>query len=593
MKKEYYTNIILGVFFIFLLFSVPYLFPPTKIGLSSSYDYGFNNKVGVLLFALFSVFFICKSFLKNRKIDSIITINRKETVCSKKIFLLIQIVTSISLFVVLIFARKFYGFLEDGYFIPHLFNLKSGMMVFEDFGFAYGPIMLYIPYCIYKAIPFLTIQDAYYLTVLLSNIAGLFFLREILNFLSLDSKLKNIIFVLIAIIGFPFHLGLNYTLFRFLMPFYSFILIISSQKGDKRKFITAICVFFLSLINLCYSPELGIVFVVVIIINSFINFIFSKKHEYVIYVMIGILCIIGVYLLFPKMALMILSFTGGSLNWPFIVSLLLISFFISVFIVSDKIGIQLRSIKDNLDILSIELLAFGFIPAALGRCDPGHVFYNGYIIFILAISYVQIRCYKKYFHIFLFIAYLSFLPYTLLTTTIGYGGVLAKYSMSSAFLEPLVIKGIGLFKKQEKYQRMLARKKEYNKLIEQAVKYEKIVCPYSVPNDYYIPLLEKDLIEPLYYLNLDCIGSETAFYINLEELKKRNAMYLLLPRNYKSKSLQNTSKKVINILFSTYYPNKIKRNGNELFKIFEDFIDQKYTYYDDFGEQYIIVKRKY
>ena len=165
--------------------------------------------------------------------------------------------------------------------------------------------------------------------------------------------------------------------------------------------------------------------------------------------------------------------------------------------------------------------------------------------------------------------------------------------MSSAFLEPLVIKGIGLFKKQEKYQRMLARKKEYNKLIEQAVKYEKIVCPYSVPNDYYIPLLEKDLIEPLYYLNLDFIGSETAFYINLEELKKRNAMYLLLPRNYKSKSLQNTSKKVINILFSTYYPNKIKRNGNELFKIFEDFIDQKYTYYDDFGEQYIIVKRKY
>ena len=44
--------IILAIVFIVSFFTVPYLFPPKEMVESMSYDYGFNNQVGVLLVGL-------------------------------------------------------------------------------------------------------------------------------------------------------------------------------------------------------------------------------------------------------------------------------------------------------------------------------------------------------------------------------------------------------------------------------------------------------------------------------------------------------------------------------------------------------------
>ena len=68
INKRSLLNAVLALLFITAFFTVPFFFPTEEIVLSDSYDYGFNNKAGVLLVWAGVALFILMG-LKNRAKD--------------------------------------------------------------------------------------------------------------------------------------------------------------------------------------------------------------------------------------------------------------------------------------------------------------------------------------------------------------------------------------------------------------------------------------------------------------------------------------------------------------------------------------------
>jgi hypothetical protein len=131
------------------VFTIPYLFPPNQISISASYDYGFNNRVGIIMLALASLLILVFSFLwvNPNKIEIDFFNDLTKRVTLNKTFFIGVVFTIIGCGVLrYILGKDSYGIGESGYFIPRIHDITSGKTIYKDFDFIPGPIFLYFPY---------------------------------------------------------------------------------------------------------------------------------------------------------------------------------------------------------------------------------------------------------------------------------------------------------------------------------------------------------------------------------------------------------------------------------------------------------------
>jgi hypothetical protein len=599
MTKKYITIAAILFIFVFLMciFTVPYLFPSNQIAISASYDYGFNNRVGMLLLALFSLIVIFVSFFYSEKgkLHVDIFVDNFPGIVLNKVFLSVVGFTFIGCSILwIILGRESYGITESGYFIPRIYDISWGRVVYRDFDFAYGPLLLYIPYFIYRLFSFLgiTISDGYIITLMINQILGLYFLFYVLTFFNLSGKEKDRIFIIIAIISFPASVGLNYTLFRFIFPFFCLVFLQRIERNTKINpviyvFLSAV----LSMIILLISPELGLSFYFTIFVYIFIMAFLTKRKYY--FLQIGVLAsslVLLVYL-WPNMFKQITGFLSGGLNWPFVPSLFLLFFFLAVFVVSAGIGIQLKNIKTYLFSLSFVLLAFSLIPGALGRCDPGHVFFNGLFIFILAYSCLHKYLKQKFFKIIgaiFIISLFSFYPYMVKEYIPAYLGSMGKY-LEKVDTVPSWIISMGNFLGIDVNEQLRKRElRSINSLEKEFADIDNITMLFADRN-YYIPLNALKKYVPLFYLNPNNVGSKYAVDRHLKEIEEKRPQYLLLPEKWNEVNYPSDYG-IINILFCTYYPLVPKKNGNSLYDPFVNYVFSEYGYVKNIAN-YMLYKK--
>ncbi|MDR2410631.1 MAG: hypothetical protein LBE13_21315 [Bacteroidales bacterium] len=594
-------HLVIGIVFIFIslicLFALPYLVPSNQVAISASYDYGFNNSAGMLLLALFSVIIIVVLLFYNKKnrLNVYIFVDNFQEVVLNKIFLITASLTVMGCGILwVILGRDSYGIIESGYFIPHIYDISWGKAIYRDFNFAYGPLLLYIPYFIYKLFSFLgiSISDGYIIALMVNQLLGLYFLFYVLTFFNFSGKEKDRIFILIAVLSFPFSTGLNYTLFRFISPFFCFILLRQIERDVRvNQFLYLFLSSVLPMIILLISPELGLSFYFTFFVYMFITAVITKRKYYFLQIGVLFFSLILLAYLLPDMFKQITGFLSGGLNWPFVPSLLLMFFFIVVFVVSAGVGVCIGNVKANLFSLSFVLLAFSLIPGALGRCDPGHVFFYGLFIFIIAYSYLRIYLKQKLFKIigFVFIISLfSIYPYMIKMYIPLYIRSMGKYlEKIDAF--PSWVVSIGNFLDIDVNEKLKKRKLRSADALEKEFKnIDNITMPF-VTGDYYILLNNLKKYVPLFYLSPGYVGSKYAVDRHLKEIQEKEPDYLLLPDKWNEISYPGDYG-IINILFCTYYPLVPKKNGNTLYDPFIDYVFSEYSYVKNITD-YMLYKK--
>ena len=527
----------------FCLFTLPYFFLSSDIVTSMSYDYGFNNKVGVLLTGISILLFVFFGLLNEAQ--EIRLFGQEENGVAWKLFVIgCLVVAFYALFMGIISGyRLAFNGGESSYFLPHIFDLVNGRVAYIDFLFFYGPLMIYFPYWVYVITFGSSVLWAYLFSVSLFHILGLYMFYELLNAMNFDCKTKKWIFCFVYICFFPIALGMNYEMLRFILPFWCFYKL--HQNTSKWRML-----FFPLSVILCMaiSPEIGLVYLIALLIYCFLRFYALRDSAYISLATLSLILTICFMVIYQPMFSMLFSFSSGLLNFPFIPSWHLFLFFACVMLVAFILGCKLCNLSKNHFDITIIMMAFGLIPACLGRCDPGHVIYNGLFIFLISILWAIHKkdgCKKILLPLGFFSALLLH-SYAFLDIIVKY--VFEKDSTSvSEFTIPSFLPHD-----------------------------QKMAMPFNFNKQLIQTLEEESLLESLYIKRMDLSGDRKNVNITIDELKLKNPRYLLLYDGWEKIIMPNNYSLVAKYLFLTYYPIIPRRNGNLVFKPLVDYIKQNY-----------------
>ncbi len=208
------------------IFYLPQLVPVAP-SISDSYFVGYNNRAGVLLLLIFLIlggYF--SRFIEFRAHD----VSFSERVAKERGLVLggsVQCRLGI---------RIFLGAWATGFRGVGLFNrpckvVHCGGAPYKDFEYAYGAIFLYGPRAL--MLLHLSAEDSYYIFWLITLIAGVWMLAEVINLLDYPGARKSEAFSLLCLSALPAVVGagVNYTLFRFLPAAYLGLIV---QRADRR-----------------------------------------------------------------------------------------------------------------------------------------------------------------------------------------------------------------------------------------------------------------------------------------------------------------------------------------------------------------------
>ena len=579
-------------------FVVPYFFPPT-ISVSASYDYGFNNKIGIIIIVVTSFIVSCISFKQAPSLkDNFFCVERRYDEGFKKVFLWLQIFEVLFCFVIWFCIGHTYGVSESGFFLPKLNDLFHGRKLYTEIDFPYGALLLYIPMVFYYIMPFLGLQGSYFLSFTAVNCLGFYLLYKILEKVNLDEKTK--IWLLISIFfiaGRPISAGMNYTLFRFLPPFY-FLYKINSNIDKNSILKNIFWLIISSCVVLNISPDIGIIYGITLFLSYSVFALFNVR-QYMLYAIISLLILISMLWLgfIIGMFTEVKAFLSGSMNWPFVFSFPMLFFLIQIFILAYHVGIQLRDIQNNFTLLSLELMACGMIVCALGRCDPGHLFWNGIFLTII-FAYYGIKYISKKYVIFSILLFpmLTF-PYSIIQIGKIYSYALMTHPVIANVFQTQTGKNL-IFSMAKiagvNEEKVRNRIQNPNWLIADELQNIKdVALPLSmISSNLYAYLVNSGKIHYLPYMDTSFYGSKSVIDRQLQCLIDEKPKYLIVFKEWEKSAKNVNYKEQIKSLFMAPYNFKVVNNGNLLYKDTVKYIQQNYDVIADINSVYSILRRK-
>lgn len=265
--------------------------------------------------------------------------------------------------------------------------LALGKVPYRDFFYNYGPATLYLPYGLSAATGGdLSFETAYLVAMVAFTAIGFWGLFLLVRTLALPTPQRAIALGLSLAAWAMINMGLQYTPLRFFVVPGSIVLLdaaLNRRYGIKATWypfaIPLISAATAAFACLVISPEMGIAGSLGVIAFGVPRWMAGKRGESIA-IWLGCLAVNGAMLLFfPAYLLSVVAFASGGANFPIYPNLHnLVLVGISVCIFPRLIAAALRNPSDRRACLSIALAVGGgmMLPAALGRCDPGHVFIN-------------------------------------------------------------------------------------------------------------------------------------------------------------------------------------------------------------------------
>jgi hypothetical protein len=394
------VEVILWISAIYILFVLPWKIGGLKAIKGESYAFGFNNRLGIIYFGICVLMLSAYKTLIDRKKNSktsLLWINSSHKLFpSLKDDLTGYIILIIYSGIAFIFTIWWNAHLvipywggELQYFLGRVDLIALGWMPYRDFQFNYGPALLYIPYWIsHFSFGLIGLEDAYALCVAACTALGFISVYIYLQKLALPEEKRPIILLLGLSMWGGVTMGLNYTPLRFgIVPCMLIIFDYYTNKSNKRNFFYDLSIaFIVSGVCLMISPEMGIASAVGLTTYGII-YSHSKSRRYIYSIISGIiLSMLLMQLMFNGYLSAVASFSTGLYNFPIYPNAHnILLCFSTLIIIPSLISGSINNFYNPVApiALSIACSAGVLLPSALGRCDPGHVIYNGYTLFLM------------------------------------------------------------------------------------------------------------------------------------------------------------------------------------------------------------------
>lgn len=341
------------------------------------------------------------------------------------------------------------------------------------------------------------------------------------------------------------------------------------------------------------SPEIGIAFSITLFVSFTVKALVHRNILQFAYGITSLLSSAIWFIVIPGMLDAFSSFASGGLNWPFIICYSLIFFFGTVFIFAFHIGRQLKDFKNNIDLMTIELMAAALIPAALGRCDPGHLLWDGLMLIIITAALLCRNVkHSRLFAVAVIIFILNLVPFVIRFIVIPNYSWAAKSAIKTVIQNNDAIKKIIFTDSGKAFVSSAAKifgiseDKVFSKLSGEQTEAPKILqdisdvsMPFGGGNALYIYLTDNNKYHYLPYKGTQ--GSYQAINQNLNALIQEKPKYILLYDNWDKSANASDPASFINILFMTYYSRSRIYNSNEILRATIDYIKEAYEYVDE------------
>jgi hypothetical protein len=361
--------LLFGVAALLVIATVPYFVPMQPV-VSDSYIFGYNNRAGAVLFLLFAA--VGAYWARPRKPPTADALPKP-----MPRYLMwggIGIVLTMC-FGMYELVGRLDGFAEGTYFIQRLHLLAAGRVPYREFEFAYGVALLYGPWWIARLLH-IGLTSAYFLFWTLCVGFGVFAMFESIRIAGDERQDRSGLFVLLFwLTSFGIlTTGPNYMALRFVLPIYFAVLIYCARHRETVRWRSSALTVVATCALLLLSPEMAVAFAVGSVIYFGINSLPVNKREVVC---LGALVCALVVVFVGANALGVLAtmraFSAGGNNFPIYVAPSIAIFFAAAlygfrYFVQ---GIQ-RSSREDVFLYWIAIAAV-LIPAALGRCDLGHI----------------------------------------------------------------------------------------------------------------------------------------------------------------------------------------------------------------------------
>lgn len=605
MIQNYSTQIfytLIALVCLLAIFFVPYAFPYTEpIAYSMSYDYGFNNRIALMLICA-SIFIWMIIGFKSGSQGVVFLINknnRETTWFYRKTFIFSVLLYVLLMSFILLFVGEGVGEIcESKYFLQYYYMLDHGKRGYVDFSFGYGPLMLYPPYWLHKITGF-SIPITYIIILCTYHVVGMLLTYDVINRFNLDEKEKSVFFLAIffSMLLYPLGGGLHYQLSRFALPSWLVIKIsdaycnndniLSNRFKNIRVFLIPISI----CLVLLMSCEIAIAFGFVCVLFLLSLLFFRREINLFISLILVFIVLIGTFFTFPELFAYTKAFSTGYFNFPFTFNILIIALISCVFIIAWNIGAMSKKILNNQQNIFFVLTSFSLLPACFGRCDPGHLLWNG--LFVLPLAYIVIRdrfYIKK--RLMVCACLLYFVPYFVLFKEFCQGVTIG-----------IIKNNIECFSNKSNYfpqkVRSLIDKIENTKLNPYPMDLSaisSIAMPFH-NFDLIIQLTKDDKIADLYFFE---IYSNNAINSRIKEMEAKQISYLLLPEGWNchptEMQMEESYHNILNGLLLAWYPFDIKYNGYKAIDPLISYINEHYVIdsygRDPFGSGYELWRRK-
>jgi hypothetical protein len=384
--------LILGAAGIFIL---PWHVPLTHPYFSTSYVYGFNNRVAQVSTAgcLFALFLLNLwrgrpgSPLVNDAIRGTLDLSNAERYDSR---LFASFVAASVLTAVILTAWYCYipcsRFGEMACFLSRMDLLIMGRVAYYQFPFAYGPAMIYPAYFLYKVLNgWLSVEQAYFVSLLVQWTLGFYLLYYCIRLL-FPARGRLLVFWLIAATLFNFSLGANYTTLRFLLPLSS-LLWVHSQMMRPSVGAGGICVaaFLGPFGSFLVSPEVGLAATLALVVY-FAALLRTSGRRHLWIALVSIFGMVAAVAPWSSRYIAILSRNPG--EFPVLPGPGMLLMLGAAFLVIPSVAAWAVRDEDIAGAAGFALCAeLGLlIVPAMSRCDTGHVYIYGIGIFLLGMA---------------------------------------------------------------------------------------------------------------------------------------------------------------------------------------------------------------
>jgi hypothetical protein len=384
-RRFFFAYVVCGLAVILYL---PYLFPVPP-SMSASYVFGYNNNAGIALLILLVT--IGSVWTNGLELKFAAPGNSKPV--SLKMLAASLLMACCACLAMYLFAGRLGGFSESNYEIDRIWLLSQGKIPYVDFSFAYGLFFLYGPILLQHLLP-INLVEAYYLFWTINFFLGTLLLFAVVNLIDYPTHSRRAIFLLLFYPGLTAILGMgtNYTYLRFLFPIFFVLLVhrILKFPGPFSEIYAALGATTFTAILLLISPETAIAhaFACVCI---FLCAAPGRNGRSVVPSAGLVFALAAIFWIAFKLHILdvLIAAGGGGISFPIIFAPHILMFIAALFVCACYV---VRRFSDrHIDDSTIGLIAYSFpmLAAALGRCDPGHVFWNGQGVFLVSMFYAS------------------------------------------------------------------------------------------------------------------------------------------------------------------------------------------------------------